>query len=201
MLEIRRLDEQFEAQTVLRLRAIQASIASLPFKGGAGRYYAKELIYSIEAGLLLASLHIISSLLELFVRDLLISVSANRSTRSDVNINDIERKYEDESKPLWTFSKMLDALSTQNIIGRADVDALKSFYRDVRIPLYHGLTRRFVRIHDGYAPETDTENSFDIFLGRTIRAHRIEDHLEESAISLLEVAASFMVSYSVYFET
>ena len=202
MWEIRRLEEQFEPETVLRINKLQADASSLPIKDGAGRYYAKELIYSLEAGLLLASLHLTSSLLELFVRDLLIYTYL--SQQPDENpfsqINNLERKYEDENKPIWSFARMVDTLCDLGVIESADVDSLKQYYSKVRIPIHHGLTRRFVRIHDQFSSDVDEENGIgDLLYSRLGRAHTIENLLEDQAIELLEEVMLFMKTHSHHF--
>jgi len=132
--EIRKLNEQFEPKTVSRIRALQADTSSLPFKDGAGGYYAKELIYSLEAGLFLASLNLASSLLELFVRDLLIYVSSSNNKVNARELNIMEKQYEDQDKPMWTFARLIDELRRRKIIEKLDADNIKSFYKKIRIP-------------------------------------------------------------------
>jgi hypothetical protein len=177
-------------------------LASLPFKDGAGRLYAKELLYSLEAGLLLASLHITASFLELFVRDLLIYATSRNtsvSDRLDLLLNALEKQYEDGTKPQWTFPKIVDELQSREVVSNSDAEEIKKFYKKVRIPIHHGLTRRFVRNHGEFEFEVESDSILDnLLFGRLDRAHTLEKQLEEIAIQLIEVAVSFIKVYAPY---
>ncbi len=199
--ELRPLEKQFEKQTIHRIRALQGDLKKFPFQDGAGRFYAKELNSALEAGLLLASLHLATSLLELFVRDLLIYNVAKKSVsehKKPVSVLDkLEANYEDATKPQWSFSMIIDQLQSQRVISSADAKAVKTYYQTVRIPIHHGLTRRFLRGHK----KADLEfGSFDIseilFLGRGLRVHSLEEKLESEGINLIKKTVAFMKKYS-----
>ena len=121
---LRPLKEQFAKRTVLRIRSLQDDLDALPFREGAGRVYVKELIYALEAGLLLAALHLATSLLELFVRDLLINSTALKSASDQKNkmgvLDKLEVYYEDTTKPQWSFSMIVDELRSQRVISSSD---------------------------------------------------------------------------------
>lgn len=196
---LRPLEEQFTKQTLLRIRKLQADLDSLPYVEGAGRYYSKELKNALEAGLLLASLHLAASLLEIFVRDLLIFNTAKQTNDSKKQILDeLEIYYEDSTKPKqWFFSNIVDELQNQRIISDLDAKNVKAYYQDIRIPIHHGLTRRFLRGHKSQIMKSE---SFDIsemlFLGRTLRGHSLEELLEQRGISLVMKVVVFMKKYS-----
>jgi hypothetical protein len=205
-LRIRPLQEQFPKQTVRRIRTLQLDLASLPFRDGAGRFYAKELERSLEAGLLLASLYLATSLLELFVRDLLIyddahdSASGNRNEKVRV-LDNLEKYYEDAARPQWSFSKLVIELGMRRIIDDSDVATIKEFYEEIRVPIHHGLTRRFLR-GERESESLDTlEDLFNgIFLWRNSRERMIENRLEGEAIDLIAVAIAFVKKYSRFLE-
>jgi hypothetical protein len=199
--ELRPLEMQFGKQTVRRIRAIQGDLEKFPFQDGAGRFFVKELSSALEAGLLLASLHLATSLLELFVRDLLIYSVAKRSFaghKSEISVFDkLEANYEDATNPQWSFSMIIDELQRQRVISNVDAKTVKAFYHKIRIPIHHGLTRRFLR--GNKKPDLES-NSIDImemlFLGRGIRAHVLEETLESEGINLIKKAVAFMKKYS-----
>jgi hypothetical protein len=65
--KIRPLEDQFEAETVARIReaADRASARQMP--DGVSRYYRSELVQLLEAGTLLGALHVAASLLEIAI--------------------------------------------------------------------------------------------------------------------------------------
>jgi hypothetical protein len=192
--EIRKLEKQFSPKKVTRIRKLQTDISSLHFNGGAGRYFAIELINTLEAGLLLASLHLSCSLLELCVRDLLIYISSPKTKRQDfmdTRVNEIEEQYEDGDKPMWTFHKMINELSQRKIIIKKDADKIKNFYERVRIPIHHGLTRRFVREHN----DSPVDFFDDIKNGRSNRVYMLGEQIEDKSIQLIKIAVSFLKKY------
>lgn len=202
---IRALEEQFPKQTVRRIRAIQADLASLRLLllHGAGRFYAKELERCLEAGLLLASLHLATSFLELFVRDLLIYVDARdsdlKNERSERVLDNLEKYYEDATKPQWSFSKIVDELQKRGTIDTEDTSNIKDYYERIRIPIHHGLTRRFLRGERDADSESDSLDIFDmLFLGRSLRAGILEERLEDETVDLVEIAIAFVRKYAAH---
>jgi hypothetical protein len=197
--EIRKLEKQFTPKKVTRIRALQTDISSLHFNGGAGRFYALELIYSLEAGLLLASLHLSCSLLELCVRDLLIYISSPKTKQQDfidTQVNETEEQYEDGNKPMWTFHKMINELSERKIITKKDANKIKKFYERVRIPIHHGLTRRFVRENN----DSPVDFLGAIKIGRSNRIHLLDEQMEDISINLIEIAISFLKTITLLFD-
>lgn len=194
MVGIRKLEEQFEQETVDRIRALQSSLNSLPSIGGAVPHYVKELHYTLEAGLLLASLHLSLSFLELFVRETLISSMAQSTGFG--NDNDLEKSLEDGTNPQWNFYKMIDELRKLGILNGRDAEEIKEYYKQIRIPVHHGLTRRFIRNLDLYTGEDSGIFMEDLFLSRSTRPHDLEEHLEDNGIMLIEQIIAFITKYA-----
>ena len=199
---LRPLKEQFAKRTVLRIRSLQDDLDALPFREGAGRVYVKELIYALEAGLLLAALHLATSLLELFVRDLLINSTALKSASYQKNkmgvLDKLEVYYEDTTKPQWSFSMIVDELRSQRVISSSDAKNIKTYYQTIRIPIHHSLTRRFIRGHKKPDLEIDPSDIIEILMfGREIRVKRLEDQLENEGINLVKQVVVFMKKYSL----
>jgi len=202
MYSLRPLEEQFGEQTVCRIRVLQTDLATLPLSDGAGGFYIKELIHSLEAGLLLASLHLATTLVELFARDLLVySVAQDPGTDDDQTdrqlLADLERRFEDDTKPRWTFAKIVDELESRGVVDSADAQGIKKYYKTVRVPIHHGLTRRFLRSQNETGVGSSTFDPLEhLRLSGPIPPHQLEARLEDTAIDLVGTAVGFVTKYS-----
>ena len=188
----RSLDEQFEEGTVERIREIQARLRRYPILYSAGHLFAHG--EALEAGLLLASVTLSSTLIEIFVRDKLIYLHAD-----EINIDEqfrshasgiAEIKIEDIDK--LTFTKIINQLVEKKEIDEDTCSDLSRFYKRIRIPLLHGLTRRYLRGKEFNSQfslaDRDTEEFpiDEMFLSWGSRFMNLEDHLEEEALNILE---------------
>ena len=70
---IRGFEEQFEGKTVDDIRQLLARIDSFSFPSGVSRYYAVDLSLCLQAGALLGALQVVASLLEIFVREIVLN--------------------------------------------------------------------------------------------------------------------------------
>ena len=200
--KIRPIEQQFENEKIIKIREIQRQSQSLRFQTGAGPYYTKEVIKCLEAGLLLAALQVATALLELFVRDLLIIEIYKKEfpeglTSSDYRkLGKIEKDIED-GHPRFYFNKIISELAKDNIIKEQDREKIYSVYKNVRIPLHHGLTRRFVRLFSKV--EIDDENDDPlvdtIFLRKSGRDHDLEEVLEDNTLNYLIIVVDFIMRY------
>lgn len=197
MEEIRPLDDQFEERTVQRIRVLQADLMASRYDSGPGSLYVKELNCSLEAGLLLASLHLATSLLESFVRDLLMYTLARRLSgdASRVELAKLEKRLEDSTDPQWSFARIVNELQENGVVDSADGEAIKNYYKMVRIPIHHGLIRRFVRSHGEREENLDSADVLDMLFGR-VHWHSFEERLEEEGLDLIETAVAFIRKYS-----
>ena len=199
--ELRPLGEQFQKRIVRRIRAIQRDLDAIPFQGGAGRLYVKELKCALEAGLLLASLHLAATLLELFVRELLIYHTAKKTDSPHEGvigiIDGLEVHYEDATNPQWSFQRMVDELQSQGVVKGPEAESIKTYYQTIRIPIHHGLTRRFLRGHKQSSAKLDESDLLEIlFFSRIGRGHELEDRLEGQGIDLIMSVIAFMKKHS-----
>lgn len=147
---IRDLEEQFETETVERIRDLIETLESVQLPVGASRIYANELAYCLEAGALLASLHLAGSLLEISARHKILEMSKEaKSNRTEKEIENekptLEEKLE-ERKDL-SFYDLCDALVEHAFWNPEDGKRAKQVYRKVRIPVHHGLPARFIKAH------------------------------------------------------
>lgn len=179
---IRPLDQQFNVETVRSIRALIDRIERLDLPKGSSRYYAVELTHCLEAGLLLGSLHVAASLLELVVRGTI----AERLALAQPKPTDWEYRLE-EMRHLG-FSKLIDHLVDAGLFEKADGDSAKDFYNTVRIPIHHGLPGRYVTCH----------NETMVFLKRLIgtsmptSSHDLEDVIEDFAVPQIDSVVSII---------
>lgn len=185
---IRPLEQQFEKCTVRKIRSLQQRISRFPLKEGGAQYYLNELGNTLEAGLLLASLHLTLSFLELFARALLIYQKAriSKEDHKRKNIEKIEIEIEDSSNPQWSFSKIVNKLRDEKIITNKQLRICLDHYKKTRIPLHHGITRRFIRGQKKQAHDDFDEISEFLFCSRSARNHSIENKIELEGINIID---------------
>jgi hypothetical protein len=185
----RSLDEQFEEGTVEKIREIQARLRRYPIRYSAGHLFAHEIDEALEAGLLLASVALASTLIEIFVRDKLINLHAD-----EINVDDLfpghatgiaEIEIEDLKK--LSFKAIINQLVEYKVIDEATCSELSRFYERIRIPLLHGLTRRYLRGEKFNSQLSLTDPEIDeVFLSWASRFMLLDEHLEEDALNILE---------------
>lgn len=202
----RSIEEQFEPEEVGIIRGIQSDLRALNFRHGACSIYVTEIQQALEAGLLLSSLTLMTSFLELFIRDIMIVTDdsfislvaaspAKRYRQRWIILADLRRFYED-SRPDWSFGKMLDELCRRQVIDESEVQELKSYYNKVRTPLHHGLTRRFVLGEREPGPKGKISTLMDALLLGTIGySQDVDVFLNNNALYLLEQALAFVSKY------
>jgi len=194
---IRPLEQQFEPDKLQRIKELERLFESLSHQSGAAGYFTSEIVRCLDAGLLLAALEVATSLLELFVKDLLIaarlesSASQHRLPSFELPGNQMERKIEDVER--LYFNGMIDELANRRIIEGSDAEAIKDFYKSVRIPVHHGLTRRFIRLSSGVRED---DSFAALSLGRLGRFHKFEEVIEENSIRHLSTIVNFIGRYS-----
>ncbi|MCL4300610.1 MAG: hypothetical protein KJ077_33040 [Anaerolineae bacterium] len=189
--------EQFNKARQRQIEMLLSGFSQLLSTDRDYKYQVYELQRCLYAGLLLAALHIACSLLELFVRDLAIrkefelrdqSSSVERIKRRDLFriVGTFQREFEEDRKA--TFSALVKTLVDNRVISNKDADAVLDFYKNTRIPLSHGLVRRFVIQRDDIAW---VEEEF----GRIDRFHSIEEVVEDNALSHLKFVLKFIKKY------
>ena len=195
------MEEQFEPDKCAEIRNLVAKFSALPFKEGACRYFTLEVTGCLEAGLLLAAVSVTSVLLEAFFRELLIfhrlqSAGPTTSRWGDTSIllNKLEKEAEDGHPRLY-FEDIVDQL-TGDVLGSADAEAAKKFYKDVRVPIHHGFTRRLIA--KAKAEEVDMSEPFGMWL-ETIwqrRLHVLDEVIEENATKYLGFVVDLIQKYT-----
>ena len=183
---IRGFEEQFEGKTVDDIRQLLARIDSFSFPSGVSRYYAVDLSLCLQAGALLGALQVVASLLEIFVREIVIERASEAYSESEKVVGSLQIKL--EQKKNVTFKKLVGELLNSGMWSKADTELAKQFYDDVRIPIHHGLPARFVKNIDNY------ELIMGELLGYTQQVtHRdFEEIIEKNALALIEIAVGLI---------
>lgn len=189
---IRPLEEQFNAAKCAEIRSLIAKFSTLPFKGGPCRYFVLEIVGCLEAGLLLAAVSIASILLETFLRNLLIdhrlqTRGLTTSHQIDTMFDELEKDIED-GRPRRNFEYIVDQL-TGDVLDSGDAVDAKKFYKTVRIPIHHGITRRFIAI-----AKTGEVDWLDTYRG--LRLHHLEELIGENATKYLEFIVNLIQKYT-----
>lgn len=199
---IRPLEEQFEPDECAEIRNLVAKFSALPFKKGACRYFVLEVTGCLEAGLLLAAVSVASVLLETFFRELLIfhrlqsaGATTNRWEDTSLLLEKLEKEAED-GRPRLYFEEIVDQLPG-DVLDSDDAEAAKKFYKTVRIPIQHGITRRFIAI--ARAEEVDMSNPLSLMLSEThrdSRLHKLDEVIGENATKYLGFVVDLIQKYT-----
>lgn len=183
---IRELEEQFQSETVARIRDLIERLESVQLPVGASRIYANELAYCLDAGALLASLHLAGSVLEVSARHKILEMSKEaKSNRTEKEIENEKPTLEErlEERKDLSFYDLCDALVEYAFWAPEDGERAKEVYRKVRIPVHHGLPTRFIKAHsDSLALELHRLSKREAVLF----GGRFEESVHDNAIDIVE---------------
>jgi hypothetical protein len=178
----RGFEEQFEGNTIIKIRELLQRIESLNINipHGVSRYYRVDLSLCLEAGALLGALHVAASLLEITIREMVIEY-AQEALPENKKIN---LQKELEEKRHLGFKSLVDELKAFELFDPKDADLAKQFYNDIRIPIHHGLSRRFVSKHNDFMGilEEASGGAYQTSM------HDFERVIEEESLNLIETA-------------
>lgn len=200
---IRPLEEQFSPDKCDEIKNLITKFSELPFKGGACRYLVLEVIGCLEAGLLLAAVSVASILLETSFRELLIfsrlqtvGPKTNHQTDTSLLLDKLEKEIED-GPPRLNFEDIVDELSS-DVLNSGDAKNAKKFFKDVRNPIHHGITRRFIA--KVRSEKVDMSNPLSIILSdtyRMFRLHRLDEVIEENTTKHLRFIVDLIQKYTI----
>ena len=192
----RPIGEQFEPEKADRIRSLAGRIRSILTGAGGIRYFCLELARTLEAGALLAAIHVASSLLELSARQLLVFSLADDSDAKTENEELFPRpidvlEYEIEDDRRLSMYEILEELTDHGIIDESEKDKIEGFYSDIRIPIHHGITRRFVREESNGISLRNEPRS--LFCGsQHARMGDLDRAIEDKSLDYVEVAVDFV---------
>lgn len=144
----RSLEEQFKPERANRLRLIEGAFLALRVSGRVSNYYLLEISRAIDRGMLLAAIHLASTLLEIWLRDLLVIRKATQNSVKSKHelcwlITKIDREIEGVNGGL-RFGELVRELRTLEVIDENEASWLKETYKQLRNPLHHGISGRIV---------------------------------------------------------
>lgn len=180
---IRGFEEQFEEDTVKKIQDLLRRIEAIKLPFRVSKFFVVDLSICLKAGALLGALQLAASLLELTVREMVMVLSSEALSENNRKRN-LQKELED--KKHFGFNHLVTELEKVDLFDRKDAELARQFYNTVRIPLHHGLTRRFITEHDN-------NNSFKLFEevfggAYQISMHDFERVIEQEALSLIETA-------------
>jgi hypothetical protein len=182
--------DEAKAATIAKLIKDLDDIREFPMGYG---FYTREIKNCLSVGLLMAAVSVSSSLLELFIRDLLVTVRINERHEGNLLlIARVERETEEDRS--LGFNAMLDGLqdvkqpnSEAFLIDPEDVVKLKQFYKLTRIPFAHGMVRRLTSKYDN-------ERISDLFASMS-RGFSLEDRIEDDGIDEVAFVVEVLKKY------
>lgn len=183
---IRGFEEQFEEKTINDISKLLKRIKSFSLPTGVSRYYAVDLSLCLQAGALLGALQVASSLLEIFVREVVIERASEAYSESHKVVGALQKKLEEKKNV--GFKQLVVELASSGEWSTADAEMAKQFYDDVRIPIHHGLPARFFHNIENY------QSVMEALLGYTQQVtHRdFEKVIEENALALIDTAVGII---------
>lgn len=181
--EIRPLEDQFEAETVGRIRAAADRASALQMPDGVSRYYRSELVQLLEAGTLLGALHVAASLLEIAIRGAIVE----RASSASAGAADLEAAL--EARRDLGFSQLVGALCDVGLFDGDDGKRAVKFYQEVRIPVHHGLPNRFVAFH---GDEWMLDFRKLVQVGGVMSSHEFEEIIENRTLDHVETVIDLL---------
>jgi len=110
-------------------------------------------------------------------------------------VNKLEKEAEDRRPHLY-FEDIVDQLSG-DVLNPADAEVAKKFYKAVRVPIHHGLSRRLIAEAKG--EEMDMSEPLGVLLSATTwdrRLRELEEVIEENAIKYLGSVVDLIQKYT-----
>lgn len=204
----RNLEEQFEPAVVERLRLVSGACLALRVSGRVSNYYLLEISRAIDHGMLLAAVELATTLLEIWLRDLLVIRKATqtpaksahelrwRMTKHDREIEGVKRGA--------GFAAIVDELRKLEVLDDHETSWLKGTYEQLRTPLHHGIGGRIV---DPTLPHRDMLNDpkskEEMFLASIFasapdkRINRFEEFVDREVANHLEQIVNFLASHQI----
>lgn len=195
---VRPLNEQIGDDNASRIRLLAEVARALRVSGRASNYYLRELADCLTSGLFLASIHLAVSLSEIHVRDLLVYFTAAQHASGDQAkwrdaLHNAEKEIEGVKKPGLSFSEMLKRLVAEKVVSKADEEMLIGFYKAIRNPIQHGLSRRLVH-GDG---NEDWAFLASLLESPERRADKLDEFVTHQAVEVATFIVNFIARRSI----
>lgn len=171
--------QQFEGQKLEQIEELINGFQNLNYPTGPARYYGLDLAMCLQSGALAGSMVIASALLELYVRGLIVCYSEKAQEGWSKQIR-VESELEEMRNK--SFNNLLDHLVEVNLFNGEDAEQSKVIYKNIRIPVHHGLPSRLLKKdqNNPFADLIDLLNST-----KSITQNQFEDFIEVEAITIV----------------
>lgn len=203
----RTLEVQVSEDKSRRLRWIIAGFEALRIRGRVSSYYIMEICRCIDRGMLLAATELSTTLLEIWLRDLLVVRLATMNLKINkeqykLQLLKIDRELEGIRRRGQNSHKIIKQLYDLKVITDTEVEWLLTFFENIRNPLHHGLSGKLLAsgteiddlIEDAISKE-------EILIARVFghepdsRLHGFEDYLDKNAVVFLEQVLNFLANH------
>jgi hypothetical protein len=205
---IRSLEDQLEPAIAQRLRIVQAALLSFRIEPRTSSYYLFEIGRALDVGMLLAALELSTTLLEIWVRDLLVirKVTQHKITsrhQLSLLLTKIDREIEGTERGLG-FSQIVKELGELEVLEKPEVDWLNSVYGKIRNSLHHGLSGRLIDPEMEHRDLLDAPDSKEamfvtaaFFSSPTKRRDVFEEFIDTQATIILEQIVNFLAEHPI----
>ena len=143
----RSVEEQFERDLAQRFRKLQRRLELICTTSRASDYFIFEAASCLDRGLVLATLQVCTSALELRAREVLVQYIILGLPDRKGPANGIEECVERDRN--CSFGAVLAMLNERGLIDTKERQELSQIYRQIRIPLHHGIAHRYSQSRDG----------------------------------------------------
>ena len=195
---IRKIEHQFNSKDAAALRAIQHRLIEFRITGKASDFFIYEAIHSLEIGRILTTLLLTTAAIELRAREILTNLRIRQSKEIVKKAFAVEVSIE-EDKSL-AFYGIISALNSAHVFGPGEFDVLKNIYINIRIPLHHGIVRRYIQQRD--EPGVwDGELFVTLKANSTTSQSELEDAIDKHGISdLSKVIDGMSIITDIFFK-
>ena len=193
----RPLEKQHSAKIVKRIQKIQSRLIKSIYDEGPSQYLIYEINLTLEATLWLATILLISILMEMTIRDLLFYHTLHKKKVNPFisdKVSILERQIEDSIKPRYSIKYILRELKKKKLIDVNEMNCLELLFERTRNPLHHGLFQRLVR-NRGEGSENIYKIDLSDYFGRT-DWRDLEYFLEIEGLNIIEEATKYIEKYS-----
>lgn len=133
--------KQFEPVVAEQIEGIIRRVEILRYPTGPSRYYGLDLAMCLSSGALAGSLVVSSALMEIYIRGLVIRYTEVAQSDWSRKVN-AELELEEMRKE--DFNRLLEHLVRASLFVNTDAEIAKRIYKEVRIPMHHGLPSRLL---------------------------------------------------------
>ena len=180
--------DQFEPEVADRIDCLIRRIKNLEYPTGPTRYYGLDLAACLQVGALSGSLVVAASLMELYIRGLVVRYSEDAQRGWS---RPVETERELDNMKDKGFRHLVGKLVESGLFDSEAAARAKELYKTVRIPVHHGLPSRFF---SGPAPSLMIGIFGTVEKAGPVSMKQFEDFIEEDALPTIEAIVGILES-------